>query len=133
MLMSKGGEPLLPPGTHRMNLEDITEKIGAHLYIDRAAGAPEISRVYAGDKMSDLLAAAGPETLLVTNLTHSQLFKMSGIMEASGICLLNGASLEPEIIDAVVKQGTAVMVSTYDLYETCGRIFSIFRESGPKP
>jgi hypothetical protein len=116
-----------------MNLEDIAGKIGALLYIDQVAPVPEISQVYAGDKMSDLLAGAGPETLLVTNLTHSQLFKMSDIMEVPAVCLVNGAPIERVLIDAALKRGTAVMISSYDLYETCGRIFSIFRESRRAP
>lgn len=106
-----------------MKLNELAEKIGAKVLNHGECASIEIDRVYAGDKMSDLLNEASDTTLLVTNLTNPQLVRIAEIMDVPGICLLNGITPEPELVNAAIKQGTTIIVSPYGMFETCKRLY----------
>lgn len=110
-----------------MKLEEIARRIGAE-YHSPDPSPREITGVYAGDSMSDLLNAAGPHTMLVTNLSNPQLYRVADIMEVPAICLVNGR-LSPQLT-AAAKRRTAVLLSPHSLYETCGLIYRLFGENG---
>lgn len=105
-----------------MKLNELAEKVGAKVINHERCANIEIDRIYAGDKMSDLLNEASDTTLLVTNLAHPQLVRMTEIMDVPGICLLNDIVLDPKLVSAAIKYGTTIMVSPYDMFETCKRL-----------
>jgi hypothetical protein len=82
-----------------------------------------IERVYAGDRMSDLLNHASPATLVVTNLATSQLIRAAALMDAAAVCIVNGVAPEPALLAAAKATDTALIVSPFDLFETCGRLY----------
>jgi len=49
-----------------------------------------IDRVYAGDRISDLLAHASRQTLLVTNLSSALLVCAAELMDVPAVCLVGG-------------------------------------------
>jgi hypothetical protein len=107
-----------------MNLARIAVLIEARILPVGAGADREISRVYAGDRISDLIAQASPKTLLVTNLANAQLVRVAQLMECPGICIANGADPGPEVTAALSAGGTTVLVSGVGLFETCGRLFT---------
>jgi hypothetical protein len=110
-----------------MRIEVLAEKIGAKI-INPAAGASRpVERVYAGDRMSDLLNQASASTLVVTNLATSQLIRVASLMDLPAICLVNGVIPEPALVAAASESGTALMVSPFDMFETCGRLYECVR------
>jgi hypothetical protein len=117
----------------QMNLEKLAERIGAKILILGGAGSAEIDRVYAGDRISDLLNHASDKTLLVTNLTSAHILRVAELMDVPGICLLNAFTPEPEVIDVAEKHGTAIMVSPVGMYETCGRLYQCVGEGKTAP
>jgi hypothetical protein len=74
----------------------------------------EIRQVYAGDRMSDLLEHASPETLLVTNLANAHLARLAALMDVPALCLAGGAEPPPELLETAAEAGTAVLVSPAD-------------------
>jgi hypothetical protein len=117
-----------------MNLERIAALIDARIFPANAPADREITRVYAGDRISDLIAQASPETLLVTNLANAQLIRVAELMDCPAICLVNGSDPGPELTSALAAGGTTILVSGAGLFETCGRLFRQLgdrdRESG---
>ena len=105
-----------------MTLEELSREIGARLLIRGRETGSKITRVYAGNRMSDLLEHAAADTLLVTNLANPHLFRIAELMDVPGICLPDGASLEPDLLEAASKSGTAVLSSTLGMWETCRRL-----------
>jgi hypothetical protein len=90
-----------------------------------------VDRVYAGDRISDLLTHASPRTLLVTNLPSALVACVAELMDVPAICLVGGQAITPEIIAKAKAQGMFLMVSSADLYETCGRVHRCWNDSGP--
>ncbi len=105
-----------------MDIHRLAQQIGARLFTPGAGGA-EVLRVYAGDRMSDLLNEVTDTTLLVTNLSNSTLVRLIQLMDVASVCLLNGVEPEDAIISAAEEHRAALMVSPVDMFETCGRLY----------
>lgn len=107
-----------------MRLTDLADKIGAQVLSnqDRAART-EVERAYAGDRMSNLISEGSETTLLVTNLSNAMLPRVAELVDAAGLCLLNGLSPGSEVVRAAEERGIVLMVSPVGMFETCGRLY----------
>jgi redox-sensing transcriptional repressor len=106
-----------------MKLEDLAGDIGARLVTPGAPGGTEIDKIYAGDRVSDLLNEASSRTLLVSNLASVQMLRVAELMEVPGICFVNGVEPDAEMTALARENGTLLMVSPDGVFETCGRIY----------
>jgi len=113
-----------------MRLQQAAERIGATIV---TPGRPEaqVDRIYAGDRISDLLDCANDRTLLITNLAGTQLLRVAELMDVPGICLTGGHAPGPEMVRVAEGNGTLLMVSAAGMFETCGRLYQCM--SGDKP
>jgi hypothetical protein len=114
-----------------MKLNTIAEKIDAKILHQGRFSENEILRFYAGDKMSDLLNEASETTLIVTNLANPQLLRFAEIMDVPGICLLNSAESQGDLIKAANSHGTTIIVAPHDMSETCERLQQCLKSEGP--
>lgn len=105
-----------------MKLQTLTEQIGAKILHQGHCSTSEIVQFYAGDKMSDLLNYASDSTLIVTNLVNPQLLRFADLMDVPGICLLNDVGLTEEMLTTIHKHTSTIIVSPYDMKETCQRV-----------
>lgn len=114
-----------------MKLAELAKEIDGKILTHRdKAETLEVERVYAGDRMSDMLNEASANTLLVTNLTNAVLVRLAELMDAPGICLLNDNNPEQELIDAAVEHGTVLVVSPVGMFGTCGRLYGCLAAQG---
>jgi redox-sensing transcriptional repressor len=113
-----------------MRLEDLAENIGARIITPGKPGGTEVARIYAGDRVSDLLNEASDKTLLVSNLASLQMLRVAEIMDVPGICFVNGVEPDAVVADLARTNGTLLMVSPAGVFETCGLIYQhLSRES----
>jgi hypothetical protein len=112
-----------------MRIAEIVECLGGRL-LHPAAEGREILGVYAGDRISDLIERATTGTLLVTNISNSQLIRVAELMDVPGICITGGA--EPAAELAAAETGAAIVLSPEGLFETCGRLYARFCKGGPE-
>lgn len=113
-----------------MKLEDLAGHIGARLVTPGAPGGTEIDKIYAGDRVSDLLNEASDKTLLVSNLASVQMLRVAEIMDVPGICFVNGVEPEADVVALARENGTLLMVSPDGVFETCGRIYQYLAGEG---
>ncbi len=111
-------------GAH-MQLLELAQKIGARVLTPGVQNGHEITRIYAGDRVSDLLNEASDKTLLVTNLANVQMVRVAELMEVPGICFVDGVDPGPEIIELAAENGTMLMGSPVGVFETCGLIYQL--------
>jgi redox-sensing transcriptional repressor len=115
--------------TH-MKLPELAQKIGARVLTPGVGDGAEVTRIYAGDRVSDLLNEASDKTLLVTNLANLQMLRVAELMEVPGICFVDGVDPGPEIVDLAAENGTLLMVSPLGVFETCGLIYQLLSGDG---
>lgn len=116
-----------------MKLATLAEKIGARLLRCGKNVNVAADQIYAGDRISDLLNAAGEHVLMVTNLASGQLTMMAGLLDVPGICLVNGQTPEDTMLRSAQEHSTAILVSPAGLFETCGRIYRCLAEEDHQP
>jgi redox-sensing transcriptional repressor len=109
----------------KMKLEDLAHNIGARVITPGRPGGTEIARIYAGDRVSDLLNEASDKTLLVSNLASVQLLRVAELMDVPGICFVNGVEPDAEVVDLARQNGTLLLVSPSGVFETCGLIYQV--------
>jgi redox-sensing transcriptional repressor len=108
-----------------MKLEDLATSIGARVVTPGKPDGTTVARIYAGDRVSDLLNQASDETLLVTNLASVQMLRVAELMDVPGICFVSGVEPDPEMIHLAADNDTLLMVSPQGVFETCGRIYQV--------
>lgn len=113
-----------------MKLEDLAGLIGAHIVTPGAPGGTVIAKIYAGDRVSDLLNEASAKTLLVSNLASVQMLRVAELMDVPGICFVNGVEPDDEVVALARENGTLLMVSPDGVFETCGRIYQHLSGNG---
>lgn len=109
-------------GAH-MKLKDLAKRIGARVITPGVGDDAEVTRIYAGDRVSDLLNEASDKTLLVTNLANLQMVRVAELMEVPGICFVDGIDPGQDIVSLATANGTLLMVSPLGVFETCGLIY----------
>jgi redox-sensing transcriptional repressor len=108
-----------------MKLEDLATNIGARVVTAGKPGGTSVAKVYAGDRVSDLLNEASDRTLLVSNLASVQMLRVAELMDVPGICFVNGVEPDAEMIQLARDNDTLLMVSPQGVFETCGLIYQV--------
>jgi redox-sensing transcriptional repressor len=106
-----------------MKLEDLAQNIGARVVTPGRPGGTEIAKIYAGDRVSDLLNAASAQTLLVSNLASVQMLRVAELMDVPGICFVNDVEPGADVVELARQTGTLLLVSPSGVFETCGLIY----------
>ena len=107
-----------------MKLEELAANIGAHVVTPGKPGGTSVAKVYAGDRVSDLLNEASDKTLLVSNLASVQMLRVAELMDVPGICFVNGIEPDAEMLQLAQDNDTLLMVSPQGVFETCGLIYA---------
>lgn len=110
------------------SLSEVAEALGARVVTRGSGLAVEIDRVYAGDRISDMLERSSPRTLVVTNLASRPLLRLADLMDVPAICFVDGKEPEAEVIAAAQARGTVLLVSPVGVSETCGRLSRLLGE-----
>ncbi len=104
-----------------VKIEQLARAIEARVVVPSGRGNPDINRIYAGATMSDLIANAGPGTLLVTSLANNQLIRVAELMDVPGICLVDGSEPAADLVSQARSAGTGLLVSRQSGESTCKR------------
>ena len=107
----------------RMRLEELAKDIEARVVTPGRPGGTEVTRIYAGDRVSDLLNEASDTTLLESNLASVQMLRVAELMDVPGICFVGGIEPDDDVIELARANGTLLMVSPVGVFETCGLIY----------
>ncbi len=101
-----------------MKIADLATLAGIEIISPGSSPQAEVSRAYAADTMSELIANASAGTLLLTHLDNAQLGRVAELMDAPAICLLDGARPGPQLLAAAAAAGAAILVSAAGPAET---------------
>jgi redox-sensing transcriptional repressor len=108
---------------NEVRLDELARRIGAQIVSGDSCPQRVVEKIYAGDRVSDLLNEASDRTLLVTNLMSLQMIRVAELMDVPAICFVNGVCPEPDIVAKADSTGTTLMVSPIGVFETCGLIY----------
>lgn len=109
-----------------MNIQDIIKTSGIEIVV--SGEKMDIERVFAGDRISDLIHSANEKTLIITHLNHISLVQLFNIFEVPAICLITDTDPICELIESAKENKAFLLVSSLEMYETCGLIYAIFQK-----
>lgn len=111
-----------------LSLEELADRIGARILVSGDQCKTNVTKIYAGDRVSDLLHEASQKTLLVTKLANLQMVRVAELIDVPGICFVDDTDPSTEIVELAQNNGTLLMVSPLGIFETCGLIFQNLSE-----
>ncbi|HVO38240.1 MAG TPA: hypothetical protein VMV03_04345 [Spirochaetia bacterium] len=116
-----------------MRVEQLARQIEARLIVPGRPVDREISRVYGANTMSDLIANAAADTLLVTALCNTQLIRVADLMDVPAICFVDGNLPAPDLAAHARESGAALIVAPGSLQSTLDSLASLFARGGEQP
>ncbi|MDB9822493.1 DRTGG domain-containing protein [Deltaproteobacteria bacterium] len=107
-----------------MKLSEVKEILDAEIIIGDDKMDIELAGGAASDLMSDLLRNPKEGALLLTGLTSIQAIRTTVIAGMTAIVFVRGKRPDPEIISYAREQDIAILSSPYNMYSSCGRLYS---------
>ena len=106
-----------------MKLEDIVRKLDLEVVSGQESLDREVTRGYASDLMSDVIANAEEGDIWVTLQTHLNTVAVASMKDLAGIVLINGRRPEQETLKRAVQEAMPILVSTLPAFEVVGRLY----------
>jgi len=116
-----------------MDLETVLKVLEGELFSQPSGPSPaadlalyrlEFSCGGAADLMSDVLAFARPDSLLLTGLTHPQVVRTAEMAGILAIVFVRGKHPPPETAALAAEVGIPLLGTRYKMYEACGRLYA---------
>jgi hypothetical protein len=84
----------------------------------------EIKGACGADLMSDVLAAAQPDAVLLTGLCNPQVIRTAHMADVRAIVFVRGKQPAPETIKLANEEGIPLISSPHGMFELCGRLYA---------
>jgi hypothetical protein len=91
-------------------------------YADR-----EVSDGYASDLLSDVMANAKADGVLVTVQAHKNAVAVASLVGLAAIIVCNSRPLPPDMIESARSEGVAVFRTAETAFEVSGRLWAALR------
>jgi len=106
-----------------MNALKIKEVVNAEILSKNGNLDIQYQYAFASDLMSDVLAYADNETLLITGLNNPQVIRTAEMMDISAILFVRGKKPSKETIDLANENNMTVIATDYIMFKACGLLY----------
>ncbi len=107
-----------------MTLAEVKETLKAELLTHDLDLSLEVRTACASDMMSDVLAFAEPDCLLITGLVNQQTLRTLEIADALAVVFVRGKRPDQEVISAAATKKIPLLATKYCMHDACGLLFS---------
>lgn len=108
-----------------LKLSELVEKLELKIRAGAHRLDVEVSRGYASDLMSDVMANATEGDLWVTLQTHQNIVAVAVMKSLAGIILVSGREPEEETVRKAEAEGVPILISKMPTFELVGRLFEL--------
>lgn len=106
-----------------MDLVTVVDVLDAEVVSRQADLLQEVQGGAAADLMSDVLAFARPDALLLTGLIHPQAVRAADMAGIRAIAFVRAKRPPAETVRLAEELGISLLSSRYTMYEACGRLY----------
>ncbi len=107
-----------------MTLAEVRDVLAAEFVVGEDSRDLEIEMACGADLLSDVLAFAKSQSLLLTGLTNPQVVRTAEVAEIKAICFVRGKRPQAETVSLAKDRGVPLLCTRLPMYESCGRLFS---------
>ncbi len=108
-----------------MKLTELLSAIAATLMQDQFEDR-DIGGVYTSDLLSDAIAHAPADGLLVTIQAHKNTVAVGSLKDLVGIIICNDRPIPADMLSAARDEGVAIAVTSLDQFAVSGRLYPFF-------
>ena len=108
-----------------LKLSELVEKLQLEIRTGANRLDVAVSRGYASDLMSDVMANAAEGDLWVTLQTHQNIVAVAVMKALAGIILVCGREPEEETVRKAEAEGVPILISGMPAFELVGRLFEL--------
>jgi predicted transcriptional regulator len=105
-----------------MKIKDIAKVLNAEILTDFSSEGTDIQYGFASDLMSDVLAYANSESLLVTGLNNAQVIRTAEMMDMDTVLFVRGKKPCKEVLELARENSVTVLATEYTMFKTCGML-----------
>ena len=105
-----------------MKLREIIAVLDGELISENVDLDLEIGCAGASDLMSDVLAFAEPDSVLLTGLCNPQVVRTAEMADIAAIVFVRGKVPPPETIALAEEKNIPLVATSYAMFEMCGRL-----------
>lgn len=106
-----------------MKLVDLAEILDAEPLCCHENLKKNVSFVYAGDLMSDILMYSSHDAVLLTGLVNVQVIRTAEMLDVSGIVFIRGKKPSEEMIGLAEQKQIPLLTTVKTLYLSCGLLY----------
>ncbi len=105
-----------------MKLDNIIKELGLTPVVVENDFCTEVTTVYCGDLLSDVMAHVQPDALWFTIQGHVNIIAIAQLRDIAGIVLVNGANAEEQTIAKAKEQGVNLCTSNETSAALCMKL-----------
>jgi predicted transcriptional regulator len=106
-----------------MTLQEIKEILNAQVIVAPQDPQMEVKMACGCDLMSDVLAFAKEDALLLTGLTNLQVVRTAEMANIKALVFVRGKEPSRETIALAMEKKIPIMLTDLPLYEACGHLY----------
>ena len=106
-----------------MQLRQIAELLNARVLSSEHMLDTEVENVFCCDMMSDVLAFANNQSVLITGLLNPQVVSTAMMLDMHCIIFISGKEPTPEIVSLADINDIVVMVTEESMFKAAGTLF----------
>jgi predicted transcriptional regulator len=107
-----------------MRLADIVDALDATLLVGEDKLDKDLTRCGGSDLMSDILAKAAEDSIMLTGLTTIQVIRTAMVAGVGAVVFVRKKKPPQEVIDMAKAQGLPLISSPYSMFVSCGRLYA---------
>ncbi len=113
-----------------MNLAEVQKILNAEILWGEHLMQVEISTGFGCDLMSDCLAFAQPQGLMLTGLCNTQAIRTAEILDAKAILIVRGKQPGQEMVALAKEKELPLLATDKLMFDCCGLLFKAGLEGG---
>jgi predicted transcriptional regulator len=106
-----------------MNVNEVVKIVGGTVLTPQIPLDREVKGGCGADLMSDVLASAKPEAVLLTGLCNIQVVRTAQMADVNVIVFVRGKIPQTEIIELAAQENIPLVTSPFGTFELCGRLY----------
>ena len=106
-----------------MTLNEVKDLLNCDILCCRKQLTKEVVNCFGADLMSDVLAYAKPNELLITGLNNAQSVRAADVVDAVGIVYVRGKVPKQDTLKLAEEKEIPVLVTKLLMFEACGILY----------